>query len=53
MNCIGFPDKAVKWFHSYFTNRAFLDLLDNVFSEAGAINCGVPQGFISDLYCFC
>ena len=30
--------------NSYHTNRAFFVSLDNQFSEAGTINCGVPQG---------
>ena len=46
MKCIDFSDKATKLFHSYLTNRVFSDSLDNVFSEAGSINCGVPQGSI-------
>ena len=46
MKCIGFSDKTIKWFHSYLTNRVTFVSLDAVFSEAGIINCGVPQGFI-------
>ena len=45
MKCIGFSDK-IKWFHSYLTNRAIFVLLGTVSSEAGTINCGVPQGSI-------
>ena len=41
MNYIGASDKTIKWFHSYLTNRAFFVSLDNVFSEAGTISCGV------------
>ena len=44
MRCIGFSDYAIKWFHSYLTNRAIFVSLGTVFSEAGTINCGVPQG---------
>ena len=41
MECIALSGKIITWFHSYFTNRAFFVLLDNVFSEAGTINCKV------------
>ena len=41
-----FLDKTIKCFRSYLTNRAFLVSFGNVFSEAGTINCGVPQGSI-------
>ena len=44
MNCISFSDKTIKWFYSYLTNRAFFVSLDSEFSEAGTINCEVPQG---------
>ena len=37
--CMGFSDKT-KQFYSYFAE-------DDVFSEAGTINCGVPEGSIS------
>ena len=33
MKCIDFSDDKIEWFHSYLTNRAFMVLLDNVFSE--------------------
>ena len=46
MKCIGFSDKTIKWFHSYVTNRAIFVSLGTVFSEAGTINCGIPQGSI-------
>ena len=41
-----FLDRKIKWFHSYLTNRVFSVSLDNVFSEVGSINCGVPKGSI-------
>ena len=41
MECIALSGKIITWFHSYFANRAFFVLLDNVFSEAGTINCKV------------
>ena len=46
MKCIGFSNKTRRWFYSYLTNRAFFISLDNELSEAGTINCGVPQGSI-------
>ena len=46
MKCIGLSDKTIKWFHSYLTNRVTFVSLGTVFSEAGIINCGVPQGSI-------
>ena len=46
MKCIGFSDKTLKWFHSYLTKRVIFVLLGIVFSEAGTINCRVPQGSI-------
>ena len=44
--CIGFSNKTLKWFHSYLTYRVIVFSLGTVFSEAGTINCGVPQGSI-------
>ena len=35
MECISFPDEALKWFYSYLTSRTFFVSSDNVFSEAG------------------
>ena len=46
MMSIGFSGKAIKWFHSYLTNRAFPVSLDNEYTEAGIISCRVPQGSI-------
>ena len=43
MKCIVSPDKAVKYFHSYLTSRAFFVLISTVISEAVTINCRVPQ----------
>ena len=44
MTWIGFPDKTIKWFYSYLTDRAFYISRGTVFLEAGTINCGVLQG---------
>ena len=43
MECIAFLDKTIKWFYSNLTNKAFFVSLGTVFSEAGTINCKVPQ----------
>ena len=49
MECIGFKDSVIKWFQSYYSNKKFFVTLENVFSDAGLINCGVPQGSILGL----
>ena len=46
MKCIGFKELVIKWFQSHFSNRKFFVTLENVFSDTGLINCGVPQGAI-------
>ena len=43
MECIGFKESVIKWFQSYLSNRRFFEALENVFSDAGRINCSVPQ----------
>ena len=35
-------DKTIIWFHYYLTNGTSSVSLDNVFLEAGTINCSVP-----------
>ena len=52
MECIGFKESIIKWFQSYLSNRKFFVTLENVFSDAGLINCVVPQGFILRLLLF-
>ena len=42
----GFRASVIKWFESYLSNRKFLVCIDNVFSEAGTLKYGVPQGSI-------
>ena len=37
---------VIKWFEPYLSNRKFLVCIDNVFSEAGTLKYGVPQGSI-------
>ena len=46
MKYFGFRASVMKWFESYLSNRKFLVCIDNVFSEAGTLKYGVPQGFI-------
>ena len=46
MKYFGFRTSAIKWFVSYLPNRKFLVCIDNVFSEAGTLKYGVPQGSI-------
>ena len=43
MEFIGFKESVIKWFQSYFSNRKFFVTLENVFSDAGLVNRGVPQ----------
>ena len=47
MECIGFKESVIKWFQSYLSNRKLFVTLENIFLDAGLINCGVPQGSIS------
>ena len=46
MKYFGFRVPLVKWFESYLLNRKFLVCIDNAFSEAGALTCGMRQGSI-------
>ena len=46
MEFIGFRESVIKWFPSYLSNRKFFSTLENVFSDVGLINYGVPQGSI-------
>ena len=43
MECFGFKYSVINWFQLYLSNRKFFVALENVFSDAGLINCGVPQ----------
>ena len=45
MKYFGFRASVIKWFESYLSNRKFLVCID-VFSEAGTLKYGVPQGSI-------
>ena len=46
MECMGFKESVIKWFQSYLSNRKSFVTLENVYSGAGLINYGVPQGSI-------
>ena len=46
MKYFRFRTSVIKWFESYLSKRKFLVCVDNVFSEAGALKYGVPQGSI-------
>ena len=46
MKYFGFRASVIKWFESYLSIRKFLISIDNVFSEAGTLKYGVPQGSI-------
>ena len=46
MEYIGFKESVIKWLQSYLSNRKSFVTLENVFSDVGLINCGVPQGSI-------
>ena len=35
-----------KWFECYLSSKEFFVSDNDIFSEAGTLNCGVPQGFI-------
>ena len=45
MKYFGFQASVIKWFEPYLSNRKFLVCID-VFSEAGTLKYGVPQGSI-------
>ena len=46
MKYFGFQTSVIKWFRSYLPNRKSWVCIDNVFSEAGTLKYGVPQGSI-------
>ena len=51
MKYFGFQASVIKWFEPYLSNRKFLVCID-VFSEAGTLKYGVPQGSILGLLLF-
>ena len=52
MQCISFKESVTKCFQSYLSNKKFFVALENVFSDAGLINCGVPEGSIFGPFLF-
>ena len=46
MECIGFKESVIKLFQSYLSSRDFFVTSEDVFSDAGLMNCGLPQGSI-------
>ena len=46
MKILGFSENVIKWFTSYLSNRVFHVNINNTLSDAGEVNCGVPQGSI-------
>ena len=44
MTCLGFKAPVIRWFESYKSSRKFFVSEDDVFLEAGILNCGIPQG---------
>ena len=45
-------NRFIKWFQLHLSTREIFVTLENVFSYAGLINCGVPQGSILGLLFF-
>ena len=52
VHVIGFSEKAVAWFKSYLSDRAFKVNINNHFSDLSKISCGVPQGSILGPFLF-
>ena len=46
MKYFSFRASVIKWFEFYLSNRKLLICIDSVFSEAGTLKYGVPQGSI-------
>ena len=46
MTCPGFKTSVIKWIESYLSTRKFFASMNDTFSEAGILNCGIPQVFI-------
>ena len=43
LEAIGFSDKFIRWFRSYFCERIFFIEIENQLSDYGKVSCGVPQ----------
>ena len=46
LHAIGFSEKAVAWFKSHLSDRAFNVNINNHFSDLRNNSCGVPEGSI-------
>ena len=44
MICLDFKTSVIKWFKFHLSSRKFFLFMNGTFSEAGTLNCGVPQG---------
>ena len=43
MTCLGIKTSVIKWFEFYLSSRKFFVFVDDIFSEAGTLNCGVSH----------
>ena len=48
LHAIGFPEKAIAWFKSHLSHRAFKVKINKHFSDLSKITCGVFQGSTLD-----
>ena len=46
MPAYGIRETALKWFQSYLDRRSYRVLINNAFSSAHTLSCGVPQGSV-------
>ena len=46
MHAYGIRITALKWFPSYLDRRCYRVLINNTFSSAHTLSCGVPQGSV-------
>ena len=46
MHAYGIRETALKWFQSYLDRRSYRVLINNAFSSAHTLSCGVPQGSV-------
>ena len=46
MHAYGIRETALKWFQSYLDMRSYRVLINNAFSSAHTLSCGVPQGSV-------
>ena len=46
MHAYGIRETALKWFQLYLEKRSYRVLINNTFSSAHTLSCGVHQGFV-------